>query len=133
MASSRIPTLQPRKAGDGDKHARLKLGRVGSQYTGERRSNWWPGTHTGFCAATSPCYYDVPGDVAGTPCVASGCEEPHTYLQGVPFCRENCMAVAQVLVNWLLLRSLYPAVALGFSLGWGIMNLIALTPRSTII
>src|SRR5258708_8414519 len=133
MLSSRIPRRHSRKAGDGDKHARLQLGRVGSTYTGERRSNWWPGTHTGFCAATSPCYYDVPGDVAGTPCVASGCEEPHTYLQGVPFCRENCMAVGQVLVNWLLLGSLYAAVALGFSLVWGIMNIVNLAHGAFII
>src|SRR5258708_7772639 len=133
MLSFRIRRRRSRNAGDGDRHARLQLGRVGSTYTGERRGNWWPGTQTGFCAAPSPCYYDVPGDVAGTPCVASGREEPHAYLQGVPFCRENCMAVGQVLVNWLLLGSLYAAVALGFSLVWGIMNIVNLAHGAFII
>ncbi len=43
------------------------------------------------------------------------------------------MAVGQVLVNWLLLGSLYGAVALGFSLVWGIMNIVNLAYGAFII
>jgi branched-chain amino acid transport system permease protein len=43
------------------------------------------------------------------------------------------MAVGQVLVNWLLLGSLYAAVALGFSLVWGIMNIVNLAYGAFII
>ncbi len=43
------------------------------------------------------------------------------------------MAVGQVLVNWLLLGSLYAAVALGFSLVWGIMNIVNLAHGAFII
>lgn len=43
------------------------------------------------------------------------------------------MAVGQVLVNWLLLGSLYGAVALGFSLVWGIMNIVNLAHGAFII
>ena len=34
------------------------------------------------------------------------------------------MALGQALVNWLLLGSFYAAVALGFSLVWGVLNII---------
>src|SRR6266581_744216 len=51
----------------------------------------------------------------------------------VSFRRENCMAFGQVLVNWLLLGSLYAAVALGFSLVWGIMNIVNLAHGAFII
>lgn len=43
------------------------------------------------------------------------------------------MAFGQVLVNWLLLGSLYAAVALGFSLVWGIMNIVNLAHGALII
>jgi len=43
------------------------------------------------------------------------------------------MAIGQVLVNWLLLGSLYAAVALGFSLVWGIMNIVNLAHGAFII
>lgn len=43
------------------------------------------------------------------------------------------MAVGQVLVNWLLLGSLYGAVALGFSLVWGIMNIVNLAHGAFVI
>ncbi|HEX9133840.1 MAG TPA: branched-chain amino acid ABC transporter permease, partial [Ktedonobacteraceae bacterium] len=43
------------------------------------------------------------------------------------------MAVGQVLVNWLLLGCLYAAVALGFSLVWGIMNIVNLAHGAFII
>ena len=43
------------------------------------------------------------------------------------------MAVGQVLVNWLLLGSLYAAVALGFSLVWGIMNIVNLAHGAFVI
>ncbi|HKV60142.1 MAG TPA: branched-chain amino acid ABC transporter permease [Ktedonobacteraceae bacterium] len=43
------------------------------------------------------------------------------------------MAVGQVFVNWLLLGSLYAAVALGFSLVWGIMNIVNLAHGAFII
>ncbi|HET7639676.1 MAG TPA: branched-chain amino acid ABC transporter permease [Ktedonobacteraceae bacterium] len=43
------------------------------------------------------------------------------------------MVVGQVLVNWLLLGSLYAAVALGFSLVWGIMNIVNLAHGAFII
>jgi branched-chain amino acid transport system permease protein len=43
------------------------------------------------------------------------------------------MAFGQVLVNWLLLGSLYGAVALGFSLIWGIMNIVNLAHGAFII
>ncbi len=43
------------------------------------------------------------------------------------------MDVGQVLVNWLLLGSLYAAVALGFSLVWGIMNIVNLAHGAFII
>lgn len=43
------------------------------------------------------------------------------------------MAFGQVLVNWLLLGSLYAAVALGFSLVWGIMNIVNLAHGAFII
>ena len=43
------------------------------------------------------------------------------------------MAFGQVLVNWLLLGSLYGAVALGFSLVWGIMNIVNLAHGAFII
>ncbi len=43
------------------------------------------------------------------------------------------MAFGQVLVNWLLLGSLYGAVALGFSLVWGIMNIVNLAHGALII
>src|SRR5438552_18827817 len=41
--------------------------------------------------------------------------------------------IGQVLVNWLLLGSLYAAVALGFSLVWGIMNIVNLAHGAFII
>ncbi|GAC1350109.1 MAG: branched-chain amino acid ABC transporter permease [Ktedonobacteraceae bacterium] len=43
------------------------------------------------------------------------------------------MAFAQVFVNWLLIGSLYAAVALGFSLVWGIMNIVNLAHGAFII
>jgi branched-chain amino acid transport system permease protein len=43
------------------------------------------------------------------------------------------MAFGQVFVNWLLLGSLYAAVALGFSLVWGIMNIVNLAHGAFII
>src|SRR2546421_1287980 len=43
------------------------------------------------------------------------------------------MALGQTLVNWLLLGSLYAAVALGFSLVWGIMNIVNLAHGAFII
>jgi branched-chain amino acid transport system permease protein len=43
------------------------------------------------------------------------------------------MAFGQILVNWLLLGSLYGAVALGFSLVWGIMNIVNLAHGSLIL
>jgi branched-chain amino acid transport system permease protein len=43
------------------------------------------------------------------------------------------MPFGQVLVNWLLLGSLYGAVALGFSLVWGIMNIVNLAYGALII
>lgn len=36
------------------------------------------------------------------------------------------MPIGQILVNWLLLGSFYAAVAVGFSLVWGIMNIVNL-------
>lgn len=41
--------------------------------------------------------------------------------------------IGQVVVNWLLLGSLYAAVALGFSLVWGIMNIVNLAHGAFII
>jgi branched-chain amino acid transport system permease protein len=43
------------------------------------------------------------------------------------------MAVGQILVNWLLLGSLYAAVAVGFSLVWGIMNIVNLAHGALIV
>ena len=43
------------------------------------------------------------------------------------------MTFGQVLVNWLLLGSLYGAVALGFSLVWGIMHIVNLAHGALII
>src|SRR5712692_8237130 len=43
------------------------------------------------------------------------------------------MAFGQVFVNWLLLGSLYAAVALGFSLVWGLMNIVNLAHGAFII
>ncbi len=43
------------------------------------------------------------------------------------------MSFGQILVNWLLLGSLYGAVALGFSLVWGIMNIVNLAYGAFII
>jgi branched-chain amino acid transport system permease protein len=43
------------------------------------------------------------------------------------------MSFGQILVNWLLLGSLYGAVALGFSLVWGIMNIVNLAHGALII
>jgi branched-chain amino acid transport system permease protein len=43
------------------------------------------------------------------------------------------MEFGQVFVNWLLLGSLYAAIALGFSLVWGIMNIVNLAHGSFII
>src|SRR5216684_1257271 len=51
----------------------------------------------------------------------------------VSFRQENRMAFGQVFVNWLLLGSLYAAVALGFSLVWGIMNIVNLAHGAFII
>jgi branched-chain amino acid transport system permease protein len=51
----------------------------------------------------------------------------------VTFHRENSMSFGQILVNWLLLGSLYGAVALGFSLVWGIMNIVNLAHGALII
>lgn len=49
--------------------------------------------------------------------------------------RKECrnMVFGQVLVNWLLLGSLYAAVALGFSLVWGIMNIVNLAHGAFIV
>jgi branched-chain amino acid transport system permease protein len=47
------------------------------------------------------------------------------------FHQEKCMG--QVVVNWLLLGALYAAVALGFSLVWGIMNIVNLAHGAFII
>jgi len=41
--------------------------------------------------------------------------------------------IGQVFVNWLLLASLYAAVALGFSLVWGIMNIVNLAHGAFIL
>ncbi len=43
------------------------------------------------------------------------------------------MPFGQILVNWLLLGSFYGAVALGFSLVWGIMNIVNLAYGAFII
>lgn len=43
------------------------------------------------------------------------------------------MALGQALVNWLLVGSFYAAVALGFSLVWGIMNIVNLAHGSFIL
>lgn len=43
------------------------------------------------------------------------------------------MALGQIIVNWLLLGGFYAAVALGFSLIWGIMNIVNLAQGSLII
>lgn len=43
------------------------------------------------------------------------------------------MSFGQILVNWLLLGSLYGAVALGFSLVWGIMNIVNLAHGAFIV
>ena len=43
------------------------------------------------------------------------------------------MAFGQIIVNWLLLGGFYAAVALGFSLIWGIMNIVNLAQGSLII
>lgn len=43
------------------------------------------------------------------------------------------MAFGQAFVNWLLLSSLYAAVALGFSLVWGIMNIVNLAYGAFIV
>ena len=43
------------------------------------------------------------------------------------------MAFGQILVNWLLLGSLYGAVALGVSLVWGIMNIVNLAHGAFVI
>ena len=43
------------------------------------------------------------------------------------------MDFAQVFVNWLLIGSLYAAIALGFSLVWGIMNIVNLAHGAFII
>ena len=43
------------------------------------------------------------------------------------------MAFGQAFVNWLLLGSIYAAVALGFSLVWGIMNILNLAHGSFLI
>src|SRR5436853_1316722 len=43
------------------------------------------------------------------------------------------MAFGQVLLNWLLLGSLYASVALGFSLVWGIMNIVNLAHGAFIV
>src|SRR5579859_3360120 len=49
------------------------------------------------------------------------------------FRQENRMAFGQVFVNWLLLGGLHAAVALGFSLVWGIMNIVNLAHGAFII
>jgi len=41
--------------------------------------------------------------------------------------------LGQILVNWLLLGGLYAAVALGFSLVWGIMNIVNLAHGAFIV
>ncbi len=41
--------------------------------------------------------------------------------------------IGQIIVNWLLLGSLYAAVALGFSLVWGIMNIVNLAHGALVI
>jgi branched-chain amino acid transport system permease protein len=43
------------------------------------------------------------------------------------------MPSGQILVNWLLIGSFYAAVALGFSLVWGIMNIVNLAHGSLLI
>ena len=43
------------------------------------------------------------------------------------------MALGQVFINWLLLGGLYAAVALGFSLVWGIMNIVNLAHGAFIV
>ncbi len=43
------------------------------------------------------------------------------------------MALGQIIVNWLLLGGFYAAVALGFSLVWGIMNIVNLAHGSLVI
>jgi branched-chain amino acid transport system permease protein len=43
------------------------------------------------------------------------------------------MALGQIIVNWLLLGGFYAAVALGFSLVWGIMNIVNLAHGSFVI
>lgn len=43
------------------------------------------------------------------------------------------MALGQAVVNWLLVGSFYAAVALGFSLVWGIMNIVNLAQGSFIL
>ncbi|HET8844778.1 MAG TPA: branched-chain amino acid ABC transporter permease, partial [Ktedonobacteraceae bacterium] len=43
------------------------------------------------------------------------------------------MDVGQIVVNWLLLGSLYAAIALGFSLVWGIMNIVNLAHGAFIL
>ncbi len=43
------------------------------------------------------------------------------------------MPNAQILVNWLLVGSFYAAVALGFSLVWGIMNIVNLAHGALLI
>lgn len=43
------------------------------------------------------------------------------------------MDIGQVFVNWLLLGSLYAALALGFSLVWGIMNIVNLAHGAFIL
>ncbi|MBO0780880.1 MAG: branched-chain amino acid ABC transporter permease [Ktedonobacteraceae bacterium] len=43
------------------------------------------------------------------------------------------MDLVQILVNWLLLGSLYAAIALGFSLVWGIMNIVNLAHGAFIL
>lgn len=43
------------------------------------------------------------------------------------------MDLGQVVVNWLLLGSLYAAIALGFSLVWGIMNIVNLAHGAFIL
>lgn len=43
------------------------------------------------------------------------------------------MELGQIFVNWLLLGCLYAAIALGFSLVWGIMNIVNLAQGSLIL
>src|SRR6185312_3281565 len=43
------------------------------------------------------------------------------------------MPIGQILVNWLLIGSFYAAVALGFSLVWGIMNIVNLAHGALLI